>query len=91
MNIDHSFGCSRGDICSPRMSQIQSPQIETQKDTRRIGTAALFSPNPSVMNMFNMNMGPLVVDVLDPHFDLNDGLAQRRNNLRGKRGSLNLP
>jgi hypothetical protein len=43
------------------------------------------------MNMFNMNMGPAVVDFLDPHFDMYDGLAQRRNNLRGKRGSLNVP
>ena len=38
-----------------------------------------------------MNMGPHVVDVLDPHFDMNDGLEQKRNNLKGKRGSLNLP
>lgn len=77
MNIDHSLGCSRGDTCSPPDSRLTSPVDD--KNKRRLGTAGLFSPNPSAMNMnmFNMNMGPAVVDVLDPHFDMNDGLAQK--------------
>jgi hypothetical protein len=70
---------------------LTSPRGAEDFKAKRLGTAGLFSPNPSAMNMFSMNMGPAVIDLLDPHFDMTDGLAQKQSALRGKRGSLNLP
>ena len=48
----------------------------------------MFSPKVSNLNMFNLNPGPSkIVNVLDPDFDMTDGLTLRQSSLRDRRGS----
>jgi hypothetical protein len=54
-------------------------------------TANLFSPKiSSNMNMFTINpeTNPKIVNVLDPHFDMTDGLTLRHNSVTDRRGSM---